>query len=124
MAKQPVPVIIECAINGVTSPEKNPPVPRKPAEIVEDTFRVLDAGASLIHAHNSEIALTGEEAACDYVAAWRPILAKRPDTLWYPTLCSGQGAAVMLGHIEPILREVALRFSVIDPGSTNLGGPG
>jgi 3-keto-5-aminohexanoate cleavage enzyme len=118
------PVIIECAINGVTSPEKNPHVPRKPAEIIDDTFRALDAGASLIHAHNSDIQLGGEEAARDYCAAWRPILARRPDTLWYPTLCWGTGAAEMLSHIEPIQRSVPLRFSVIDPGSTNLGGAG
>jgi 3-keto-5-aminohexanoate cleavage enzyme len=117
------PVIIECAINGVTSPEKNPNVPRKPAEIVDDAFRALDAGASLIHAHNSDIQLRGEEAARDYLAAWVPILARRPDTLWYPTLCVGNSAAEMLAHIEPILREVPLRFSVVDPGSTNLGMP-
>jgi uncharacterized protein (DUF849 family) len=117
------PVILECAINGATSPEKNPNVPRKPTEIIDDTFRALDAGASVIHAHNSEIALQGEDAARDYLAAWKPILAKRPDTLWYPTVCWGTGAAVLLSHIEPILREVSLRFSVIDPGSTNLGVP-
>ena len=117
------PAIIECAINGVTSPDKNPHVPRKPTEIAEDTFRALDAGASLIHAHNSDFQLSGEEAARDYLAAWQPILAQRPDTLWYPTLCGGHGAVQMLSHIEPILREVTLRFSVIDPGSTNLGGP-
>jgi 3-keto-5-aminohexanoate cleavage enzyme len=123
MASQPSAVIIECAINGVTSPEKNPNVPRKPTEIADDTFRALDAGASLIHAHNTDFQLSGEEAASDYVAAWRPILAKRPDTLWYPTLCGGQGLVQMLSHIEPIRRAVPLRFSVIDPGSTNLGGP-
>jgi uncharacterized protein (DUF849 family) len=118
-----IPVIIECAINGVTSPDKNPHVPRKPTEIADDTFRALDAGASIIHAHNSEIALAGEEAARDYLAAWEPILARRPDTLWYPTVCGGTGAAATLSHIEPILRSVPLRFSVVDPGSTNLGVP-
>jgi 3-keto-5-aminohexanoate cleavage enzyme len=123
MASDRGPVIIECAINGVTSVEKNPHVPRKPDQIAADTFRALDAGASLIHAHNSEIELAGEEAARDYLAAWKPILAARPDTLWYPTLCSGKGSAQMLSHIEPILREVKLRFAVVDPGSTNLGVP-
>jgi 3-keto-5-aminohexanoate cleavage enzyme len=123
MAEKLQPVIIECAINGVTSPEKNPHVPRKPADIAADTFRALDAGASVIHAHNSDFSLSGEEAARDYLAAWQPILAQRPDTLWYPTLCGGKGAAEMLSHIEPIRRAVTLRFSVIDPGSTNLGGP-
>jgi uncharacterized protein (DUF849 family) len=53
-----------------------------------------------------------------------PILAQRPDTLWYPTLCAGSGAAQMLSHIEPIRREVRLRFAVVDPGSTNIGVPG
>src|SRR5262245_49444009 len=111
------PVIIECAINGGTPPEKNPNVPRKPAEIVADTFRALAAGAAVIHAHNVDYSLVGEEAARDYLAAWQPILAQRPGTLWYPTLCWGKGAAEMLGHIELIHREVPLRFSVVDPGS-------
>ena len=57
---------------------EEPNVPRKPTEIIDDTFRALDAGASLIHAHNSDFALRGEEAARDYLAAWRPILARRP----------------------------------------------
>jgi len=123
MASNREAVIVECAINGGTSSEKNPHVPRKPAEIVADTLRVLDAGASLIHAHNADYQLQGEAAARDYLAAWKPILAQRPDTLWYPTLSLGKGAAEMLSHIEPILREVPLRFSVVDPGSTNLGAP-
>jgi uncharacterized protein (DUF849 family) len=123
MAEKPAPAIIECAINGGTSAEKNPNVPRKPAEIVADTFRALDAGAALIHAHNSDYQLAGEAAAADYLAAWKPILAQRPGTLWYPTLSSGRGSKEMLSHIEPILREVPLRFSVVDPGSTNLGSP-
>ncbi len=65
MASDRSAVIIECAINGVTSPEKNPNVPRKPDQIAAETFQVLDAGASLIHAHNSDIKLSGEEAARD-----------------------------------------------------------
>jgi uncharacterized protein (DUF849 family) len=117
------PVIIEVAINGVTPPEKNPNVPRKPDAIVADVFRCLDAGASIIHAHNFDIALRGQEAADDYLAAWRPIMEARPDTLWYPTLCTGDGAAEMLSHMEPIMAEVPMRFGVVDPGSTNLGVP-
>ncbi len=117
------PVIIEAAINGVTPPEKNRHVPRKPDEIIADTLRCLDAGASVIHAHNSDISLGGVRAAEDYLAAWREILASRPDTLWYPTLCSGSGAPEMLAHMETILSEVPLRIGVVDPGSTNLGMP-
>ena len=63
MARQDVPVIIECAINGETRPERNPHVPRSPEAIVEDVLRCLDAGAALIHAHNGDIRQTGRAAA-------------------------------------------------------------
>ena len=56
-------MILEAAINGETRPDKNPKVPRKPEEIVADTFRCLDAGATLIHAHNDDIRETGRRAA-------------------------------------------------------------
>ena len=55
------PVIIEAAINGETRPERNPNVPRKPEEIIADVFRCLDAGASMIHAHNDDIRKTGRD---------------------------------------------------------------
>jgi hypothetical protein len=35
-------------------------------------------GASIVHAHNSDIALTGQADDDDYLAAWRPILAVLP----------------------------------------------
>jgi 3-keto-5-aminohexanoate cleavage enzyme len=63
-------VVIEAAINGETRPERNPHVPRTPEEIVADVFRCLDAGASVIHAHNDDIRLTGRAAAARYLAAW------------------------------------------------------
>ena len=117
------PVVIEAAINGITSAQRNPNVPRQPEEIVADTFRCQDAGAALIHAHNADFRLQGAAAAEDYLAAWRPILAERPDTLWYPTLTGAASSATALEHIEILKREVNLRISVVDPGSTNLGMP-
>ena len=98
------PVIIEAAINGVGSKERNPNVPREPSEIVEDTFRCLDAGATIIHAHNKDFRLNGKQAAEQYLEAWRPILAERPDTLWYPTLAAGPDVHAVLEHVEIIAR--------------------
>lgn len=118
------PVIIEAAINGATSKKRNPNVPLDPAEIVRDTLRCLDAGASVIHAHNSDFRLLGKAAAEEYLEAWRPILAERPDTLWYPTLASAPDAAQMLEHVEILAHELPLRIGAVDPGSTNLGRPG
>jgi uncharacterized protein (DUF849 family) len=117
------PVIIEAAINGETRPNRNPNVPRKPEEVVADVFRCLDAGASLIHAHNDDIRKTGREAAELYLAAWRPILAERPDTLWYPTFGVGSDMAESLSHIDVLAGEIELRVGICDPGSTNIGAP-
>lgn len=119
----PAPVVLEAAINGETRPEKNPNVPRTPDEIIADVIRCLDAGASLIHAHSDDIRRTGRAAANAYLAAWKPILEARPDTLWYPTLAAGGDIAESLSHLEILAREIPLRIGVVDPGSTNLGGP-
>ncbi len=117
------PLIIEVAINGMSSKERNPHVPRSAQEIISDTLACVNAGANLIHAHNDDIAMTGEEAAENYLAAWRPILQQCPDLLWYPTLTSASDAAVSLEHIAIIQREVGLRLGLLDPGSTNIGMP-
>ena len=117
------PVIIEAAINGNGPKERNPHIPREPEEIVEDTFRCLDAGASIIHAHNSDYMLSGRAAAENYLLAWRPILQERPGTIWYPTLAAGPDINSILEHVELISNEIPLRIGVVDPGSTNLGQP-
>jgi len=122
-AADATPVILEAAINGETQPDRNPNVPRKPEQIVAVTFRCLDAGAALIHAHNGDIFQTGRAAADLYLAAFGPILAERPDTLWYPTLTASGEVDVSLQHVEILAREAGLRIGVVDPGSTNLGAP-
>lgn len=117
------PVIIEAALNGGKPKKRNPNVPREPEEIVADAFRCLDAGASIIHAHNRDFSLSGRTAADDYLEAWREILEQRPDTLWYPTLAHGADVTEVLAHFELIADEVPLRIGVVDPGSTNVGWP-
>jgi uncharacterized protein (DUF849 family) len=116
-------VIIEAALNGETRPEKNPHVPRTPDAIARDALACLRAGASLLHAHNHDIRIWGRGAADAYLAAWRPVLAERPDALWYPTLTVAPDPASSLVHLELLSQEIGLRIGVVDPGSTNLGGP-
>jgi uncharacterized protein (DUF849 family) len=125
-ATREAPVILEAAINGGTTPEKNPHVPRGPAEIARDALRCFELGAAIVHAHNASYALAGQAAADDYLTAWRGVLRAKPDALWYPTLAAGGdgGMAAMLAHLELIQRELPLRIAGWDPGSTNLGGPG
>jgi len=123
LARRDESLIIEAAINGETRPERNPNAPRKAEEIVADVFRCLDAGATIIHAHSDDILRTGREAAEGYLAAWRPILAERPGTLWYPTLGVGEDMTESISHIEVLCDELPMRLGLCDPGSTNVGGP-
>ena len=116
-------VVIEAAINGETRPDKNPHVPRTPEAVARDALACLGAGASIIHAHNEDIRLWGREAADNYLAAWRTVLRERPDALWYPTLTVAPDHASALLHYELLAQEVGLRIGVVDPGSTNIGGP-
>ena len=45
------PVIIEAAINGVTTKQRNPHVPQAPQEIAADALRCVAAGAAIVHNH-------------------------------------------------------------------------
>jgi 3-keto-5-aminohexanoate cleavage enzyme len=118
----PAPVIIEAAINGVTTPEQNPNVPRAPEEIARDARVCFATGAAIVHSHNADMAVDGARAAELYAAAWRPVLRERPDALFYPTVGFGGAITERYAH-EPLLVEaIGLRIGLVDPGSVNLGG--
>jgi 3-keto-5-aminohexanoate cleavage enzyme len=115
------PVIIECAINGVTSKAVNPHVPVEPAEITADALSCIEAGAAIIHNHIDLYGVGVERAAERYLEAWRPILAARPDALLYPTIHFGEGFSISYEHLIP-LAAAGMRVGLTDPGSVNLGG--
>ena len=113
------PVIIEAAINGATTKERNPNVPRTPDEIAADALACLEAGAAIIHNHIDLVGISETEAAERYLEAWRVVLAERPDALWYPTVHFGQ--SMSYEHLIPIAESGLLRLGLTDPGSVNLG---
>lgn len=47
-----MPLVIEAAINGSTSKDANPHVPRTVDEIVATALACVGAGASIVHNHN------------------------------------------------------------------------
>jgi 3-keto-5-aminohexanoate cleavage enzyme len=114
------PVIIEAAINGVTTKERNPHVPRTPDEISVDALACLDAGAAIIHNHIDLVGLSEEEAAKRYLEGWSPVLLARPDALLYPTIHFG--SSINYEHLVPLAESGMLRIGLTDPGSVNLGG--
>ena len=113
------PVIIEAAINGATTKERNPNVPRTPEEIAADALAAIEAGAAVIHNHIDLGGLGEAEAAERYLDGWRPVLAARPDALLYPTVHFGPPLGYE--HLIPLAASGKLRMGLCDPGSVNLG---
>ena len=117
-----LPVIIEAAINGVTTKERNPNVPRTPEEVSADALACLEAGAAIIHNHIDLFGVSEEEAAERYLEGWRAVLVARPDALLYPTIHFG--SSMNYEHLIPLAASGVLRIGLTDPGSVNLGGVG
>jgi uncharacterized protein (DUF849 family) len=112
-------VIIEAAINGATSKDVNPNVPKTAEEVAADALATLDAGAAIIHAHCDPVGGPDDEVAERYLEAFRPVWKERPDALLYPTINFGAGG-LSFGHLAPMAKE-GLRVGLLDPGSVNLG---
>ena len=73
----PTPVIIEAALNGVTTRDRNKSVPRTPEEITDEAIRCIEAGASIIHNHTDDPVLdmvTKSHDAGPYIDAWKPAI--------------------------------------------------
>ena len=85
MTEPTAPVVIEAALNGVTSRARNPHVPATAEEQAKDALACIDAGATVIHTHAPNIAVPPEEATKQYAIAFRPVVEQHPGVVCYPT---------------------------------------
>ena len=118
----PTPVILEVALNGMTTKEQNPNVPRTSSEIATDAVQALEAWAAIVHTHNAELLVTPEQAAQLYLESWQPVLETHPEAIFYPTFGFGKSIEERVGHQAILAEQGALRVGLADPGSVNLGG--
>ena len=114
------PVIVEVALNGMTTPDRNPHVPRTPEEIAENALRCIELGASVIHSHVHSISLPADESVDLYTRSWKPILAERPDALVYPTQITGPTMADKMAHVAGLVETSGIRIGIVDPGCLNM----
>ncbi len=119
-----VPVIIEAALNGVTSRRRNANVPATAEEQAEDALACVDAGATVIHTHAPDIVVPPEAAADQYATAFRPVVEKHPGVICYPTTGIGATIEDRYGHVELLDDMGLVRAGFVDTGSVNLGGTG
>ena len=121
------PLIIEAAVNGATTPARNPNVPRTPAAIAEDAIRCLSAGATVIHNHTDDPVIdmvTAEHDPRPYIEAWSRVLEAEPGAFLYPTMTGGGAHTTVekrYGHLRAIADAGVLTMGIVDPGSVNIG---
>jgi 3-keto-5-aminohexanoate cleavage enzyme len=124
MTANDAPVIIEAALNGVTTRAHNPTVPATAEEQAKDALGCVDAGATVIHAHAPNIAVPPDEAAEQYAIAFRPVVERYPGVVCYPTTGIGKTIEDRYGHVELLDDMGLVRAGFVDTGSVNLGGTG
>src|SRR3954467_2018820 len=90
------PVIIEAALNGITSRGRNPHVPITPAELTQDAIACVDAGATVVHTHAHNFGAPVDELVAAYAECYAPVLDARPGTILYPTIGGGASSAQRL----------------------------
>ncbi len=115
------PVIIEVALNGATSPQRNRTVPTSINEIIEQGNACIDLGATIVHNHLITHTTPLDETIEQYAQCFSAWLARDPDLLPMPTIAVGHDVADKLGHLEPLHARGLLDIGFIDPGSLNLG---
>jgi uncharacterized protein (DUF849 family) len=124
MTQTDVPVIIEAALNGVTSRARNANVPATAEEQAKDALECVAAGATVIHTHAPNIVVPPEEAADQYATAFRPVVEQFPGVICYPTTGIGPTIEARYGHVELLDDMGLVRAGFVDTGSVNLGGTG
>src|SRR5690349_18705911 len=118
------PVIIEVALNGVTTRKRNPNVPAADDDLAKDALACIDAGATVIHTHAPHLVVDASEAAAQYAAAFQPAVEQHPGVICYPTVGFGDTMEDRYRHVE-LLHDMGLvRQGAVDTGSVNLGGTG
>jgi 3-keto-5-aminohexanoate cleavage enzyme len=118
------PVILEVALNGVTSRHRNPHVPATVEEHTADALACIAQGASIIHTHAPDLVVGAEEAAAQYAAAFAPVVAAYPGVVCYPTVGFGATIQDRYRHVELLHDMGVVRQGAVDTGSVNLGGTG
>ncbi len=117
------PVIIEVAINGATTYERNPNTPRTSEAIAADAIACIDGGAAIIHNHVGVVRQGTDATVAAYLDSWRDIFVARPDALVYPTI-DFQVEGLSFDHLRPLAETGLLKIGLCDPGSVNLGSTG
>ena len=93
-------MIIEAALNGVTSKARNPLVPITPEEHAKDALACIDAGATVIHTHTADMPRRSRRSPSSTPRAYRPVVEAHPGVICYPTTGIGPTIEDRYRHVE------------------------
>ncbi len=115
-------VWLEVALNGGWTQERQPLIPVRRMDLIEEAVACAQAGASVMHFHSYDEA-TGRQNddAATYEDVIRGIQA-RCDAIIYPTMeqrPQEPDSSARYDPIEALCRKRLLEWSVLDPGSVN-----
>ena len=111
------PVIIEAALNGGTTPERNIHVPISTSDLITDAMACIKAGAAVIHTHATDVRASPHLATSLYCEHFLPVLMRYPDALLYPTVVFDAEIEDRVGHLPLLKEKGGLRIGLFEPGS-------
>lgn len=115
------PVIIEVALNGATSPQRNGTVPTSIGEIIAQGRACIELGATIVHNHLVPHNMALDATVEGYARCFGSWLDLDPNLLPMPTIAAGREIEGKLGHLDALGARGLLDIGFIDPGSLNLG---
>jgi 3-keto-5-aminohexanoate cleavage enzyme len=116
------PLIIEVALNGLSTRERNPNTPIESEELAADAIACIRAGASIVHQHDKAFLAGGTslDMAEQATVTYGLIYGEIPDALCYPTTGGRTGSIEERWAHNLILNDRGLlTMAFVDPGSVN-----
>jgi 3-keto-5-aminohexanoate cleavage enzyme len=113
---------LEVALNGPWGREKQPGIPVRVADIVEQGLACAQEGAAIVHVHAYDEASGRQRDDADLYARIIEGIRARVDCIVYPTIPFGgeHTAQSRFAAIEVLARRGLLEWAVVDPGSVNI----
>jgi uncharacterized protein (DUF849 family) len=114
---------LEVALNGPWGRDRQPGIPVRIAEIIEQGVACAREGAAIVHVHAYDEAGGRQRDDADLYARIIEGIRGRVDCIVYPTIPFGgeHTAQTRFAAIEALAKRGLLEWAVVDPGSVNIG---
>ena len=123
------PTWLEVALNGPWSRSRQPKIPVLADEIGADAIRCAEAGVAILHFHAYDPVSGRQRDDYDIYAPIIERIRAKVDVICYPTVPFAGSmdapnpltAAQRFSAVEKLVEAGLIEWSVVDPGSTNIG---